>query len=59
MDGLSELDGRRFISLQEAARLRSCSVDTLRRHFSNKIVQVSKRRFAMRLNDALHAEFEA
>lgn len=46
-----ELD--RILSLQEAALLRGCSTDTLKRRFPDKIIRVSPRRRGMRLRDAL------
>ena len=50
---LSPLDLERIVPLAEAARLRSVSEDTLRRHNSDKIIQLSPRRQGMRLRDAL------
>ena len=54
-----ELESRRIVSLQEAARLRGVSVDTLKRRYSHKILQLSPRRKGMRIGDALAAENSA
>jgi hypothetical protein len=50
---LSPLERERIVSLAEAARLRGVSEDTLRRHNSDKIIQLSPRRQGMRVRDAL------
>jgi hypothetical protein len=47
------LEGERIISLSEAARLNGTSVDTLKRHHSDKIVRMSDKRVGMRLKHAL------
>jgi hypothetical protein len=39
--------------LQEAARLSGISIDGIKRHHSDKIVDLSPRRRGMRLRDAL------
>jgi hypothetical protein len=46
-----ELD--RIISLQEAERVSSLSVDSWKRHHSDKVVELSPRRLGVRLRDAL------
>jgi hypothetical protein len=43
----------RIVSLAEATRLSSLSVDTLRDQFSEKIVQLSPKRAGMRVGHAL------
>jgi hypothetical protein len=43
----------RIVSLAEASRLSSLSVDTLRDQFSEKIVQLSPKRAGMRVGHAL------
>jgi DeoR/GlpR family transcriptional regulator of sugar metabolism len=51
-----EIESKRLVSIQEAARLMSISTDTVRRRYAHKMVRVSKRRLAMRLHDVLHPE---
>jgi hypothetical protein len=46
-------DPDRVVTLAEASRLSSLSIDTLRRKHRNKFVQLSERRFGMRKRDAL------
>ena len=46
-------DPDRIVSLSEASRLSSLSIDTLRRRHRDKWVQLSERRFGMRRRDAL------
>jgi len=50
-----ELELERYISLAEVADLRGVSVDTIKRDpkLSRKIVQISKRRVAMKVKHAL------
>jgi hypothetical protein len=43
----------RIVSIAEASALSSLSIDTLRRQHRGKFVQLSERRFGMRLCDAL------
>lgn len=50
---LQEIELERIVSLQEAARLRNISLDTLRRRHRDQIIQISPRRQGMRLRDAL------
>ena len=50
---LSPLDRERIVSISQAARLRGVSEDTLRRHYRDKIIQLSPRRQGMRVRDAL------
>jgi hypothetical protein len=50
---LSSLEQKRIASLQEASRLSSVSVDTLKREHSDKIIRLSPRRLGMRVGDAL------
>ena len=51
-----ELELERIIPLAEAAFLRGCSIDTLRRRFPHKIVKISPRRDGMRIRDAIAAD---
>jgi hypothetical protein len=44
---------QRIVPLKEAAELRGCSEDTIKRHHPDKIIKVSARRLGMRLADAL------
>jgi hypothetical protein len=46
-------DPDRIVTLAEASRLSSLSIDTLRRKHRNKFVQLSERRFGIRKRDAL------
>jgi hypothetical protein len=46
-----ELD--RIITLQEAEKLSSVSVDSWKRHYPDKIIKLSPRRLGIRLRDAL------
>jgi hypothetical protein len=39
--------------LQEAARLRGVSIDTLKRHHRHQFIRLSERRLGMRLADVL------
>jgi hypothetical protein len=48
-----ELARRRKISVREAAELNNISVDTFRRRHANLIKQISPRRQAVALEDAL------
>jgi hypothetical protein len=50
---LTSLELERIVSLQEASRLSSESVDTLRRRHRDKIIQLSPRRQGMRVKHAL------
>jgi hypothetical protein len=43
----------RIVSLNEAAKLAGCSAENLRRHYGDKIIQISPRRCGMRVGDAL------
>ena len=54
-----EIESKRLVSIQEAARLMSISTDTVRRQFGPKLVRVSRRRLAMRLHDVLHPEVQS
>jgi hypothetical protein len=54
-----EIELERIVSLQEAARLRDVSIDTLRRRHRDQIIQISPRRQGMRLRDALMLTNEA
>jgi len=49
----SWLELERIITLQEACRLKSVSLDTLKRRYADKIIHLSPRRRGMRLRDAL------
>ncbi len=46
-----ELD--RIITLQEAEKISSLSVDSWKRHHADKVVELSPRRLGVRLRDAL------
>jgi hypothetical protein len=48
------LEMRRICSLQEASRLCGLSDDTLRRVYRDKLIKLSKRRWGMRVGDALN-----
>ena len=48
-----EGDPDRIVTLAEASRLTSLSIDTLRRRHRNKFVRLSERRFGMRRRDCL------
>jgi len=50
---LPALELERIVPLAEAARLAGVSEDTLRRHNSDKILQLSPRRQGMRVRHAL------
>jgi len=55
-DGLpnpTPVELNRIVTLAEASRLSSLSVDTLRDQFPEKIVQLSPKRAGMRVGDAL------
>ena len=49
----SALQLDRIISLQEAEKVSSLSVDSWKRHHADKIVGLSPRRLGVRLRDAL------
>jgi hypothetical protein len=51
-----ELELERIIPLEQAAELRSTSVDTLKRRHADKIMALSPRRLGMRLRHALMLE---
>jgi hypothetical protein len=51
--GLSPLELARIVPIPEAVRLSSLSEQTLRRKYRDKWVQLSDRRFGMRLRDVL------
>ena len=46
-----ELD--RIITLQEAEKISSLSIDSWKRHHADKVVELSPRRLGVRLRDAL------
>ena len=48
-----ELELKRMVSLQEAKRVSSLSIDFLKRNHGDKIIELSPRRLGMRLGDAL------
>jgi hypothetical protein len=50
---LSKVERLRIVTMAEAARLAGLSEDSLRRHYSSKIIKLSPRRDGMRLEDAL------
>jgi transcriptional regulator GlxA family with amidase domain len=47
----NELD--RFLSLDEAAQIMSLSVDSIKRHFPDRIMQITPGRYVMRVRHAL------
>ena len=48
-----ELELQRIITLQEAEKISSLSVDSWKRHHPDKVVALSPRRLGVRLCDAL------
>ena|SRR6516165_3700465 len=46
-------DPDRIVTLAEAAQLMGVSIDTLRRKYRDKFIQLSARRYGMRRRDAL------
>lgn len=50
---LGPLELERIVTLREASRLSSESVDTLKRRHTSKLVKLSPRRLGMRVRDAL------
>ena len=48
-----ELEKKRFITVDEAAKLKSISRDTFKRHYSHLIHELSPRRRGVRLGDVL------
>jgi hypothetical protein len=48
-----ELEQARIITLDEAARLSSISVDSWRRNHKDKIIKLSRRRVGIKLADVL------
>jgi hypothetical protein len=55
----TDLESQRIVSLQEAARLKGVSVDTLTRNFRSKLVKRGTCRLGMRLGDALNSDLES
>jgi hypothetical protein len=53
LDALNWIELQRIINLKEAGRLTNLSVDTLKRRYGEKILQLSPRRLGMRVRDAL------
>lgn len=53
---LSLIELERIVSLQEAARLRSTSVDSIKRHSAKHIIVLGPRRLGIRLKHALLIE---
>jgi hypothetical protein len=52
-DRLKWIELQRIASLAEASRLSGLSIDSLKRHYRYKFIQLSERRFGMRVADAL------
>jgi hypothetical protein len=52
-DRLKWIELQRIAPLSEAARLSGLSIDSLKRHHRTKFIQLSERRFGMRVADAL------
>jgi hypothetical protein len=48
-----ELELNRIVSLEEAAKLRGVSKDTIKRRYPEIIIKLSPRRVGVRLRDAL------
>jgi hypothetical protein len=57
--GLTALELNSIISLAKVAHLRGCSVDTIERNESEKIIKISERRRGMRLRHALMLDEES
>ncbi len=53
LEEFTPLELARIVPLDEAARLRGVSPDTLKREEASKILKIGKRRLGMRLRDAL------
>jgi hypothetical protein len=47
------LELKRIVDLKEASRLSGLSVDSIKRHYRQKIIELSPRRLGMRVGDAL------
>jgi hypothetical protein len=52
-DRLRWIELQRIAPLAEASRLSGLSIDSLKRHYRDKFIQLSERRFGMRVADAL------
>lgn len=52
-DRLPWIELQRIAPLSEAARLSGLSINSLKRHHRSKFIQLSERRFGMRVADAL------
>jgi hypothetical protein len=52
-DPPSWIELHRIVDLKEAARLSGLSIDSIKRHHREKIIELSPRRRGMRLGDAL------
>jgi len=50
---LSAIELMKIIPLDQAAKKRGCSVDTLKRHDADNVIQISPRRLGKRLYRAL------
>jgi predicted HTH domain antitoxin len=48
-----DIELMRIVSVNEAARLRGVSTDTIRREFRDKMIRISKGRVGLRLRDVL------
>ena len=53
LEGISAVERARIVPLAEASRLSGMSEDTLRRHYRDKIIQLTAHRLGMRVGDAL------
>jgi hypothetical protein len=53
LEGISAVERARIVPIAEAARLSGMSEDTLRRHYRDKLIQLTPHRLGMRLRDAL------
>lgn len=47
------LELKRIVDLKEASRLSGLSVDSIKRHYRQQIIELSPRRLGMRVGDAL------
>lgn len=53
LEELSPVERLRIVSMTEAARLSSLSVESILRHHADHVIDLSPRRKGMRLQDAL------
>jgi hypothetical protein len=53
-----DIELMRIVSINEAARMRGVSTDTIRREFKDKMIRISKGRVGLRLRDVLALDEE-